>query len=84
MNSFLQIYELLLYYTKHDDHNVVTAALETLHQLLKTAPQALLKVLTTKGSITSTSIYEHDLQQQGRGRSGSKSSFFGSFVQTGC
>ena len=75
----LQIYELLLYYTRHSDHNVVTASLETLQQLLKAAPQTLLKILTTEGSITSTSIYEEDVQQQGRGRSGSKC--FNSYVR---
>ncbi len=59
-----QIYELLLFYTKHADHNVVTASLETLQQLLRAAPQPLLSVLTSPGSIPATSIYQQDLQHQ--------------------
>ncbi len=68
-----QIYELLLFYTKHVDHNVVTASLETLQQLLRAAPPPLLKVLTTRGAITATTIYEHDIVQEGRPRSASES-----------
>ncbi len=67
----MQIYELLLYLIGHSDSTVVTAALETLHQLLRSPPALLLPVLTTVGSITRTSIYEHDvaaLQQPKSGR----------------
>lgn len=40
--------------TKHTDHNVVNAALETLNQLLRTPPSPLLKVLLSRDGITPT------------------------------
>ncbi|XP_038046111.1 huntingtin-like [Patiria miniata] len=55
-----QIYEFLLYCTQHRDHNVVTATLETLQQLLRTPPPPLLKILLTRGSITAVTIFEEE------------------------
>lgn len=59
----LQILQLLLYHAHHPDHNVVTAALEALQQLLKNPHPALLHVLLTKGGITRTHIYQADFQE---------------------
>ena len=56
----VQIYELLLHYTGHHDHNVITAALETLSATFKNIPKELLLILTTRGSIKKTSIFEDD------------------------
>ena len=48
-------YEVIMYCTKHSNHNVVTASLETLLQLLRTPPPALLSVLlSSEGIIPST------------------------------
>ncbi|XP_033632694.1 huntingtin-like isoform X2 [Asterias rubens] len=55
-----QIYEFLLYCTQHSDHNVVTATLETLQQLLRTPPPPLHKLLLTRGGITHKTVFEED------------------------
>lgn len=47
-------YEVIMYCTKHSNHNVVTASLETLLQLLRTPPRALLAVLLSSEGITPT------------------------------
>ena len=47
-----------MFYTSHSDHNVVTAALEALHQLLKNAPLHLLQVLVTSGGVANVNIQE--------------------------
>ncbi|XP_073969271.1 huntingtin isoform X3 [Rhodnius prolixus] len=44
-DSIIQVYELCLYWTHHLDHNVVTAALETLNELLSSPPSQLLPLL---------------------------------------
>ncbi|KAB1282049.1 Huntingtin [Camelus dromedarius] len=46
-----QVYELTLHYTQHQDHNVVTGALELLQQLLRTPPPELLQALTSAGGL---------------------------------
>ncbi|XP_076644519.1 huntingtin [Halictus rubicundus] len=57
LDSLLQIYELCLHYTKwHSDHNVINAALETLAQLLKSPPRALVSLLLSNQGITSSRI----------------------------
>lgn len=38
--------------TRHSDHNVINASLETLHQLLRTPPTPLLKMLLSQDGIT--------------------------------
>ena len=43
-----------MYCTKHQNHNVVTASLETLLQLLRTPPPTLLSVLLSCEGITPT------------------------------
>jgi len=58
---FLQVYEVLLHYSGHDDHNVVTATLETLQQLLKAPPPLLVHMLTTPGSIVASSVFAKDI-----------------------
>ncbi|XP_013398873.1 huntingtin [Lingula anatina] len=59
-HQILQIYELLLFYTDHPDHNVNTAALETLHQMLRFPPPQLLHILVTPGTITQSTIYQDE------------------------
>ena len=43
---------MIMYCTKHSNHNVVTASLETLLQLLRTPPPALLSLLLSGDGIT--------------------------------
>jgi len=50
--------ELLLFYTGHTDHNVVTAALEALHQLLKHAPRSLVDILVVRAGVGKMNIQE--------------------------
>ena len=59
-----QVFELLLYYLDHKDHNVVTAALETLQQLFKTPPPGLVQLLTTRGGLRESSV--HNLGERHR------------------
>uniref|UniRef100_A0A5F5PQV9 Huntingtin n=1 Tax=Equus caballus TaxID=9796 RepID=A0A5F5PQV9_HORSE len=49
--QLVQVYELTLRYTQHQDHNVVTGALELLQQLFRTPPPELLQALTTAGGL---------------------------------
>lgn len=57
IESLLQIYELCLHYAKwHSDHNVINAALETLTQLLKASPKALVSLLLSNQGITHSRI----------------------------
>lgn len=42
---------MTLHYTQHQDHNVVTGALELLQQLFRTPPPELLQALTTAGGL---------------------------------
>ncbi|XP_029645621.1 huntingtin isoform X2 [Octopus sinensis] len=61
IRQILQVYELLLYFTGHTDHNVATAALEGLHQLIKTPPPQLIPILVNKNTIKRSSVYSNDL-----------------------
>ncbi|KAK9502081.1 hypothetical protein O3M35_012683 [Rhynocoris fuscipes] len=45
LDSIIQVFELCLHWTHHCDHNVVTAALETLNELLSSPPPKLLPIL---------------------------------------
>lgn len=64
-----KVYELTLNYTQHWDHNVVTAALELLQQMLRTPPPELLHMLITAGSIPHATVFRQDAES--RARSGS-------------
>ena len=55
---FFKAYEVIMYCTKHQNHNVVTASLETLLQLLRTPPPTLLSVLLSCEGITPTASSE--------------------------
>lgn len=55
-----QVYELCLLYAKFNDHNVITAALETLNELLQDSSATLIKRLTMKGGLTASTIHKHD------------------------
>ncbi|XP_043304434.1 huntingtin isoform X4 [Cervus canadensis] len=67
--QLVQVYELTLHYTQHQDHNVVTGALELLQQLLRTPPPELLRALTTAGGIRQLAAAKDE--PGGRSRSGS-------------
>lgn len=65
----VQVFELTLHYTQHCDHNVVTAALELLQQVLRTPPPELLGVLVTPGSVQRIGVSREEAES--RARSGS-------------
>ncbi|XP_030306272.1 huntingtin [Calypte anna] len=67
--QLIQVYELTLHYTQHQDHNVVTGALELLQQLFRTPPPELLHALTTSGGIAQVSVSKDE--SASRSRSGS-------------
>ncbi|XP_032843211.2 huntingtin isoform X1 [Tyto alba] len=67
--QLIQVYELTLHYTQHQDHNVVTGALELLQQLFRTPPPELLHALTTSGGIAQVSVSKDE--SASRNRSGS-------------
>ncbi|XP_041477605.1 huntingtin-like isoform X1 [Lytechinus variegatus] len=56
--QLVKIYEYLIHCTKHADHNVLTATLDALQQLLKDPPKPLLDILMSKKGIARVSIYE--------------------------
>ncbi|KAK2115301.1 hypothetical protein P7K49_005927 [Saguinus oedipus] len=62
-----KVYELTLHHTQHQDHNVVTGALELLQQLFRTPPPELLQALTTVGGIRQ--LTEAKDESGGRSRS---------------
>lgn len=68
-DQLVQVYELTLHYTQHQDHNVVTGALELLQQLFRTPPPELLHALTTTGGIAQVSVSKDE--STSRNRSGS-------------
>ena len=47
VEPLLLLYELCIKLTEHRDHNIVTASLETLQQVLRCGPSLLLYVLTS-------------------------------------
>ncbi|XP_064566310.1 huntingtin isoform X4 [Zonotrichia leucophrys gambelii] len=67
--QLVQVYELTLHYTQHQDHNVVTGALELLQQLFRTPPPELLHALTACGGIAQVSVSKDE--PASRSRSGS-------------
>ncbi|GFT39474.1 huntingtin [Nephila pilipes] len=56
--QLLKIYELVLYFTNHPDHNVITATLETLYHMLKCAPKVLQQELVSPFGITKSLIFD--------------------------
>lgn len=58
-----------MHYTQHQDHNVVTGALELLQQLLRTPPPELLQALTSPGGIAQ--LTANNDEPRCRSRSGS-------------
>ena len=46
-----QLYELLLHFTQHSNHNIVTSALDALGQLLRAPPAELLAALLSEGAL---------------------------------
>jgi len=57
------VYELCLHYTNHSDHNVVNAALETLHQLLQSPPPDLLPILLSSQGVNRSHIQANEGQE---------------------
>ncbi|XP_076357189.1 huntingtin isoform X3 [Tachypleus tridentatus] len=72
-DKLLEIYELLLHYCRHTDHNIVTAALEALQQLLRMPPKALRHLLLSVGGIRTSRIFTFTSHVGFRSRSGSQS-----------
>ncbi|GIY29429.1 huntingtin [Caerostris extrusa] len=56
--QLLKIYKLVLHFSNHPDHNVITATLETLYHLLKCAPKVLQHELTSPYGITKSLIFD--------------------------
>ncbi|GFS71540.1 transposable element Tcb2 transposase [Trichonephila clavipes] len=56
--QLLKIYELVLHFTNHPDHNVITATLETLYHMLKCAPKVLQQELVSTMGITKSLIFD--------------------------
>uniref|UniRef100_A0A8I6A113 Huntingtin n=1 Tax=Rattus norvegicus TaxID=10116 RepID=A0A8I6A113_RAT len=75
--QLVQVYELTLHHTQHQDHNVVTGALELLQQLFRTPPPELLQALTTPGGLGQLTLVREEAG--GRGRSGSIVELLGAF-----
>lgn len=65
LDQLIQVYEVLIHYTQHPDHNVVTTSLETLLQLIQTPPPLLLKTLLSTKGINRTRIFLSDVQELG-------------------
>ncbi|XP_014662838.1 PREDICTED: huntingtin-like [Priapulus caudatus] len=61
-DQLVQMFEMLLCCTQHSNHNVVTAALETMHQLLKHPTPSLLSILLSPDGIPQSQT--HDLTQE--------------------
>ena len=66
------MFELLLYHTGDADHNLVTAALETLQQLLRTMPEQLQPVLLSKAGIKRHTIFQRAQELGLQSKQGSK------------
>ena len=50
----IQVYEVTMFCTRHKDHNVVTAALENLYQVLQCRTDLLLEILLSPNGIAPT------------------------------
>ena len=48
------MYEVTMFCTKHSDHNIVTASLEVLQQMLQTRPKSLIGILLSPNGILPT------------------------------
>ncbi|XP_042325579.1 huntingtin [Sceloporus undulatus] len=66
LNQLVQVYELSLHYTQHQDHNVVTGSLELLQQLLRTPPPNLLFAMTTAGGMTQPCVSKEEIATRNR------------------
>ncbi|RUS73694.1 hypothetical protein EGW08_018541 [Elysia chlorotica] len=64
----IKILQALLHYSGHIDHNVVTASLESLQQLLRTPPPNLRSQLLTRGGISKSHIFRHDSKTEDQAR----------------
>ncbi|BES96378.1 huntingtin [Nesidiocoris tenuis] len=62
-DSMIQVYELCLHWTHHSDHNVITAALETLNELLTSPPKQLLAAVTSPQGLNRSRIMSAPLKK---------------------
>ena len=63
--SLLQLYELCIHFLSHPDHNIVNAALETVQQLLRSAPPLLVFLISSPGSVTQSRLVTDQHQEGG-------------------
>ena len=64
LDRILQIFELLLHYVDHSDHNVVTASLETFQQFLKSASPAVVRRLSSPGVFPGSTFQGHTMRDR--------------------
>ncbi|GFR89453.1 huntingtin [Elysia marginata] len=69
--QIIKILQALLHYSGHNDHNVVTASLESLQQLLRTPPPSLRSQLLTRGGIPRSLIFRQDSRNEEQARAAS-------------
>uniref|UniRef100_T1IW53 Huntingtin n=1 Tax=Strigamia maritima TaxID=126957 RepID=T1IW53_STRMM len=72
LDQLIQVYELLLHYTQHPDHNVVTTSLEALQQLLLASPPLLVSSFLSPKGISRTRIYASDILELGQFQAGAE------------
>ncbi len=58
LENLLQLYELCLHYSGHSDHNVVSHALETLLQMLRTPTKSLMNCLISPTGLSKSFIFQ--------------------------
>ena len=75
MFCLFQVYELCLHWTGHNDHNIITASLETLNQLLTTPPAQLSAVLLSPSGLSRSRIHNPMLDGKLTSRTLSEVSF---------
>jgi len=65
--ALLQLYELCIHFLGHKDHNIVNASLETLQQLLRSAPSLLTFLLATPGAAGGSRLATDQHQEEVQG-----------------
>ncbi|XP_039275419.1 huntingtin isoform X2 [Nilaparvata lugens] len=81
IDRFIQVYELCLHWSQHQDQNVVTGSLETLLQLLSCNLPQLTSVLTAPAGLSRTRILPSDNSNKLSSRTLSQMSVVTSSVQ---
>ena len=65
--ALLQLYELCIHFLRHQDHNIVNASLETLQQLLRSAPSLLVFLLSSPSSVGQSRLASDQHQESEEG-----------------